>query len=447
MSGNFMGFGPTPANQTLAQNGDAGPIQTQTVAPAVLAPGTTSIQTGAAQPFTNSQLGLLQSLGAQAAGTGGPTLAQQQLTSGTNQTLASALAAGSSSQRMGANPGADTKAILDAQAGANATGAAAAANTRAGEQQAAQQQLAGVANTGAQQQLQEAQAQEAATQGGAEFNAANTMTAGEFNAGSANAAAQAYANQLAGITATTQQQQNQLFNQAVGNILPSNPLSDETVKTAISNEASTANEFLSALGSYMNPEPAQALAPLTSGGSTSGQNAMISGLKAAAKVPAGMAPGAGAAGAAPGAGAAGAGMDAGVGGDVVSAAGGTAAGAAGAAGGAAGADAALMLSDENEKMDMEGSTTSYKYKPEAAAAGATGEFPADHRFAGPTAQDLLRSGPMGASTVVKGPDGVLRVDTQRLTLALASALGVQQGHVRRLEEALAEKHGRAKSKD
>jgi len=235
----------------------------------------TGISTAGSQPFTNSQLGLLSQLGAQASGTGGPTVAQQQLTSGVNANLASALAAGASSNGLGQNPGDAAKGIQTNLAGINANAAGQAAATRAGEIQSAQGQLGSLSVAGGAQAAQQAQAQQAATAQGQMFGATQAQQANEYNTGLAAAQQAQYNQALTGLATQNQASNNQLENQVLN---PSTYLnmvgggaqglgaiaSDESVKAGISAEAATANQFLSALGQYMKPTGAPELQPLTS---------------------------------------------------------------------------------------------------------------------------------------------------------------------------------------
>ena len=88
-----------------------------------------------------SQLGLINALQAQAAGTGGPTAAQAQLQQATDQNLRSALAMAASSR---GNPALASQAAGRQMSMANQQAAAQSAALRAGEQQAAQGLLGNV---------------------------------------------------------------------------------------------------------------------------------------------------------------------------------------------------------------------------------------------------------------------------------------------------------------
>lgn len=73
---------------------------------------------------------------------------------------------------------------------------------------------------------------------------------------------------------------------------------------------------------------------------------------------------------------------------------------------------------------------SYKYDDPKAPGSAPGTH------YGPMAQELERTGPVGASTVTEGPDGVKRVDAARLALALAGAGAAQEHRLNTLEQTL-----------
>ncbi|MES2342938.1 MAG: tail fiber domain-containing protein, partial [Pseudomonadota bacterium] len=97
--------------------------------------------------------------------------------------------------------------------------------------------------------------------------------------------------------------------------------------------------------------------------------------------------------------------------------------------GGASIGAAAATSDRRAKTDIEevspkdaadfkkslASMYSYRYKD----PGASGSAPGDHF--GPMAQDLEKS-KIGRSLVITGPDGMKRIDTDRLVLALASTV-------------------------
>ena len=74
--------------------------------------------------------------------------------------------------------------------------------------------------------------------------------------------------------------------------------------------------------------------------------------------------------------------------------------------------------------------SSYQYKTSQTGA------PTGKTFTGPMAQDLAKT-PQGRSAVVEGPNGMLGVDTGRLSLLNASAFGEQQGELERLKAEIA----------
>lgn len=133
------------AGQILAQNGDTGPA-------ASIAGQSISANGGA--PALQSQAGLMNALQQQSAGTGGPTLAQNQLQQGLAGGLQTNLAA-AAAQRGNNNPGVANKQLGENQVAQNAQATGVAAQTRAQGQITAQGQLAGVQG----QSLSEAQAQ------------------------------------------------------------------------------------------------------------------------------------------------------------------------------------------------------------------------------------------------------------------------------------------------
>jgi hypothetical protein len=73
---------------------------------------------------------------------------------------------------------------------------------------------------------------------------------------------------------------------------------------------------------------------------------------------------------------------------------------------------------------------SYRYKDPDAPGAAPGQH------FGPMAQDLART-PVGASTVVKGKDGKLGVDTGRLSLVNTSAISAQQSQLDEIRRQIA----------
>lgn len=104
-----------------------------------------------------------------------------------------------------------------------------------------------------------------------------------------------------------------------------------------------------------------------------------------------------------------------------------------------------VLSDEDEKTDTAPAEAdhekfleamkshSYKYKDPSLDGAAPGTH------FGPMAQEIEKGGPVGKSLVQDGPDGVKRVDTDRMTLALASASGQLHQRVSALEAMLKDK--------
>ena len=124
-------------------------LQTSNFAPAIAA-GQQQAAVGAGQEgqgvnqlqqVGNQQQSFAQSLAAQAAGTGGPTMADTELTTATNQNNANAAAAAASAK--GLNPAMAARLALNTQAGNNQTAANQAAQTKVQEQLNAQGQLGG----------------------------------------------------------------------------------------------------------------------------------------------------------------------------------------------------------------------------------------------------------------------------------------------------------------
>ncbi len=492
----------------------------------------TGINTAGAAPFTQSQVGLLGALGAQASGTGGPTVANQQLQSGVNANLASALASTASSANMGQNPGLAAKGAQTTLANTNAVAAGQAAATRAGEQLNAQGQLGQLATAGAGQQLQQAQAQEQATEAGQEFGATQGQQAAEYNTGLAAAQQAQYNQGITGLAMQNQASNNQLENQVLNpstylNMLSGGSsalgsaggsggaaaaLSDESVKTGISTEAATANQFLAALGQYMKPMDAPQLTPLagTQGGSggqkaqpqqptsplgdpgnagptgsiaentvqdtpqiasderskdhidqltdqnsklTDALHAAVGGTASAGEAQPQPSPSIFPTGSRAWNIAQGNGNVLGMPPQITTAqptmlppdqnpAGQPYAPLVVPATPPPSDDVVMpqtpQTSDENEKKLVDHlENHSYQYKDPSMPGAAPGTH------FGPMAQELEKAGPMGASTVAQGPDGVKRVDTGRLSLALAGALGAMNNRVETLEAALSKAHGKA----
>lgn len=106
-----------------------------------------------------------------------------------------------------------------------------------------------------------------------------------------------------------------------------------------------------------------------------------------------------------------------------------------------------LASDEEVKEDVSSGDSSigrfldgleshsYKYKDPSMPGAAPG------KHFGPMAQEIEKGGPVGESLVNDGPDGVKRVDTDRLSLALASGLGGVHRRLSAVEELLKSKHG------
>lgn len=104
-----------------------------------------------------------------------------------------------------------------------------------------------------------------------------------------------------------------------------------------------------------------------------------------------------------------------------------------------------LMSDEDEKTDTAPAEAdhekfleamkshSYRYKDPSMDGAAPGTH------FGPMAQEIEKGGPVGKSLVHDGPDGVKRVDTDRMTLALASASGQLHQRVSALEAMLKDK--------
>ena len=147
-----MGFlASTDSFQNQDINNTFNATQAQTAnsnyAPAIAA-GQQQAATGAGQEASGfnqlqgvgqQQQSFAQSLAAQAAGTGGPTMADTELTTATNQNNANAAAAAASGK--GLNPAMAARLALNTQAGNNQTAANQAAQTRVQEQLNAQGQL------------------------------------------------------------------------------------------------------------------------------------------------------------------------------------------------------------------------------------------------------------------------------------------------------------------
>lgn len=114
----------------------------------------------------------------------------------------------------------------------------------------------------------------------------------------------------------------------------------------------------------------------------------------------------------------------------------------GAVGSAAGGAMSVMLSDERAKTDISPldaigdhlrGAPGYRYRYKEGVGEDTS---VEH--AGPMAQDLER-GPFGKALVRKGPDGLRRVDTGRLTLVNHAALASMRGELDRIRSMLDER--------
>lgn len=205
-----------------------------------------NINASGAQPYANAQQGLLGALQAQAAGAGGPTLAQNQLQSGLNATLASQLSA-QAAQR-GLNPGQQQSNIQNQAAQAAAQAAGASAQTRAQEQMNSQGQLGQLTGQGVNQAAQQAQltqqaalANQAAQNTQSQFGSNQQQQNWQFGQGIGAQQQSQYNQALYDTSATQQKQNNQNLNtavQGVGGLLNSVGglvgLSDENEKTDIS---------------------------------------------------------------------------------------------------------------------------------------------------------------------------------------------------------------------
>ena len=173
-----FGAGMAP-NQQLAAEGYQQYVGT---AAPTTPTGATSIDTSGAAPFSAAQQALLAQLGSQAQGTGGPTVADQQLQAGLAQSIA-AQKAGTAGAR-GPSAGLQAKAIQAGTANTQAGMSGTAAAQRAAEQKSAQGELGSLATTGAAQQYQLAGAQTEAQQygaslGNAQWQFTNNLAAGQ----------------------------------------------------------------------------------------------------------------------------------------------------------------------------------------------------------------------------------------------------------------------------
>jgi hypothetical protein len=179
--------------------------------------GAKNANTSANSPYMQAQQQLLGQLQGQANGTGGPTMADQQLHAGVGATLAAQKAAMAGSR--GQNAGLSAGQLGTEAAGAMAGEAGAAGAQRAQEQQAAQSQLGGLT-------------QGAIGQGNqlGEFNAGQQSEAGQYDSGlqaqlgNLNNQDWQYKNNLG---AQQQSQQNALVGQQVnGQVASQNSLAN-----------------------------------------------------------------------------------------------------------------------------------------------------------------------------------------------------------------------------
>jgi hypothetical protein len=273
VGGGFFGSG-APANVTLGQSG-YNQQQYGTNNPGLNSNAFNGYQASLANaanvnasggsPYSAAQLGLMQQLMGQANGTGGPSLADQQLQQGQQSALASTLAQTAGSRGM-QNPGAADKMAQQNQAMQTQAGASQAAGQRAQEQLTAQQGLAGLTNQG----LSQAATQAGLTQQAALANQGALNSAGQFNSGSAQNLANlqnqnwqygtglnaqsnnAYNQAVYGLVSGNQQQSSQLGNSIASSFFSPqsyNALSsDEDVKQNIENSNNEMRAFLASLG-------------------------------------------------------------------------------------------------------------------------------------------------------------------------------------------------------
>jgi hypothetical protein len=180
--------------------------------------------TSANQPYMQAQSALLGQLGSEAAGTGGPTVADQQLQAGTGQALAAQKAAMAGAR--GQNAG-----LAQAQLGtnmANTTAGASgqAAALRANEQQGAQGALGGLTQGAIGQGNQLAEANQASTNQGlaatsqAQQNYGNLQNQDWQYTNNLGANQQAQYNQMIGsMTGAADQSQANVSNQIGGSLI------------------------------------------------------------------------------------------------------------------------------------------------------------------------------------------------------------------------------------
>jgi hypothetical protein len=258
------GLNPEAAGQELSDNGynAANPTQVQASGQNI----NSTINTAGAQPSMATQQQLMAALQARANGTGGPTVAQNQLQTGTNTALANALAAGASATRYGQNPGAAAKQIGNQQALITSQAANNAANLRAGEINSATVAGGNLATSVAQQQLQEAQTQEAATQTAQQFEATQAQQAAEFNVQQQVAIQNAYNQAVSGLTNINQQSSNALFNGLI------------TGAAQIPGQIGQGVESMAGAGAFSAPISSSAITPAPMSGGVTGLPGSMAGL-------------------------------------------------------------------------------------------------------------------------------------------------------------------------
>lgn len=182
-------------------------------------------QSGGAQ-FSASQAALANQLAAQAAGTGGPNMAQEQMRQAEQGNLASTLAA-QASARGNQNPGEAQRQIGQNQAAINAGAAGQAGQVAAQQQLGAQQALAGVNQAGFGMAAQQA----GFNQQAALANQQAQNQGSQFNAQTQQALA-ALQNQQSQFQNTLGAQQQNAYNQAVTGYGSANNNSTNTAANA-----------------------------------------------------------------------------------------------------------------------------------------------------------------------------------------------------------------------
>jgi len=212
--GNWLTGGGPSAGQQLSDNGwkTYDPTQGPNVAGSFQGYQGAQAQTG---PYGAAQSALLSQLGSEASGTGGPTIADQQLQAGTGQAL-SAQKAAMAGQR-GQNAGLASAQLGNNLASTTAGAAGAAGAQRAQEQMAAQSGLQGAINQGDTVAL----ANQASTNQGL----AATSNAAQ-NYGSLQNQNWQYLNNMG-------EQQDAQWNQSVGSMTGAQAASDASVGNAL----------------------------------------------------------------------------------------------------------------------------------------------------------------------------------------------------------------------